>query len=93
MVPPPQAPVNPLGEATTSPSGSTSLKDTPVSAVTGSEFVIVKLSVVVPSTRRLAAPNDLLISGGSITSSVSVAGVLLVAPSLLVSAPAGIVLR
>jgi hypothetical protein len=93
IVPPSQLPANPFGVATTRPAGNVSVKATPVNAVTGSELVIVKLRVVVSFNGMPAAPNDLSIEGGSITISVSVAGSLFVAPSLLVSVPGGIVLR
>jgi hypothetical protein len=91
--PPAQEPVSPLGVATRSPAGNVSVKATPVNAVTGSGLVIVKLRVVVSFNRILAAPKDLVIEGGSITRRVSVAAVLLVAPSLLISAPGGMVFR
>lgn len=93
IVPPPQLPVCPFGVATMRPMGNVSVKATPVKAVSESELVIVKLNEVASFKRILAAPNDLLIDGGSITTSVSVAGSLLVAPWLLIRAPAGIVFR
>lgn len=93
IIPPPQLPVSPFGVATRRPVGSVSMKETPVNAVSVSELVIVKLNEVVSFKRILAAPNDLLIDGSSITTSVSVAGSLLVAPWLLIRAPAGIVFR
>jgi len=57
--------------ATVKPAGRVSVTATPVKAVPAFGFVIVKLNVVVPFNRMVAAPNDLLIEGGATTVTVS----------------------
>ncbi len=65
IVPPPQLPVSPLGVATTRPPGNVSLNPIPLSDVLAFGLLIVKLSEVEPFNGILAAPNDLLMVGGS----------------------------
>jgi len=87
-VPPPHCAVEVV--ATVKPAGSVSDTATPLNAMLVFGFVIVKVSVVVPATGIVAAPNAFMIVGGASTVSVRVAGVLF-APPLVVNAPAGIV--
>ncbi len=65
--------MTPLGDATTKPAGNESANASP-DKLTGFEFAIVNVSVVVPFTGILGAPNDFAIDGGPTTVSVSVAG-------------------
>lgn len=67
IVPPPQAPVRPFGVEITRPAGSASVKPTPVNPVVALGFWMVKLSVVVPFSGMLAAPNALAILGADRT--------------------------
>lgn len=67
IVPPPQVPVRPLGVEITKPAGSVSLKPTPVSATVVLLFWMVNVSEVDPLSGMLAAPNDLMITGGATT--------------------------
>ena len=62
---PPHVFASPFGVATTRPAGSVSVKPTPLSAVPGLGLVSVNVSVVVPFTTMLAAPNALAIVGGA----------------------------
>jgi hypothetical protein len=73
MVPPPQEPVSPFGVATVMPLGSVSVTPTPVSALPLLEFVIAKLSEVMPPAAMLEAPNALEIEGAARTVRVAVA--------------------
>jgi len=57
--------------ATVKPAGNVSVKATPDSAVAVFGLVIVKLNVVVPFSRMVATPKDLLIEGGATTVTVS----------------------
>jgi hypothetical protein len=65
---------------TVKPAGSVSVKATPFSPVPAFGFVIVKLNGVVPLKGMLAPLKFLAMDGGAMTTSVSVAGSLLVAP-------------
>ena len=67
IVPPPQVPVRPLGVEITRPAGRVSLKPTPVSVVVALLFWMVKLRLVEPFSGMLAAPNDLMMTGGPTT--------------------------
>jgi hypothetical protein len=60
---PPHMPPSPFGVATTRPAGKVSVNATPVSP-TALGLVIVKLSVVVPPSGIVGAPNILLIVAG-----------------------------
>jgi hypothetical protein len=62
IVPPPQAPLRPLGVEITRPAGSVSTKPTPVRVVVVFGLLIVKLKPVEPFSGMLAAPNALLIT-------------------------------
>ena len=84
MVPPPQDPLSPLGEAIASPAGSVSLKPTPESATVVFMFEIVKLSEVEPFSGMLGAPKLLLMEGGETTVMPAVA-VFPVPPSVEVT--------
>src|SRR5271155_1559113 len=65
MVPAPQVPVKPLGVETTKPAGRLSVKATPVRATAlAAGLVIVKLSEVEPFNATVAAPKDLVMTGG-----------------------------
>jgi hypothetical protein len=66
MGPPPHDPVTPLGVDTTRPAGSVSVNPTPVNDVPEFGLVMVKLSVVVPLSETVAAPNFLPITGGAV---------------------------
>ena len=73
MVPPPQTPVSPFGEATSKPAGRTSRKLTLVTGCVRFELLIVKLSTTEPPTGiDKIGPNDLLIVGGETTASTTV---------------------
>jgi len=65
IVPPPQEPLMPLGVETTRPAGRVSLKPTPVNVVVVLLFWMVKLSEVEPFNGTLAAPKNLMITGGA----------------------------
>ncbi len=80
IVPAPHDPVSPFGFATARPAGSVSPNPTPVSATVALGLVMVKVSVVVPFSGMLAAPNALAMLGGPITVMLAV---LLVAPAPL----------
>jgi hypothetical protein len=67
MVPPPQLPVRPLGVETTKPAGSVSVKPMPLKDVVALPFWMMKLNEVEPFNGMLAAPNDLIMTGGSVT--------------------------
>src|ERR1700722_4878962 len=67
MVPPPQAPVIPFGVETTKPEGKVSLKAMPLTDAAGFALFTVKLSAVEPFNGTLAAPNDLISTGGATT--------------------------
>ena len=67
MDPPPQVPARPLGVETTSPAGNVSLKAMPLSVVAVLLFCTVKLREVEPPSGMLAAPKDLMITGGATT--------------------------
>lgn len=67
MVPAPQEPVRPFGVATFRPTGSVSPKPIPVRATVPLGLVTVKVSVVVPFSGMLAAPNALVSVGGAVT--------------------------
>jgi hypothetical protein len=84
MDPPPQVPVRPLGVATARPGGNASVNATPVS---GTVFALAMLNVrlVVPFKEIRAAPNDLVITGGTTTATLAVA-VPPVPPSVEVTA-------
>jgi hypothetical protein len=87
IVPPPQEPLRPLGVATTIPLGNASVKPTPLSArAFAPGFVMVKLRVVVPFTGMVAAPNVLVMEGGTTTVALAEA-VPPVPPSTDVTAP------
>jgi hypothetical protein len=58
--------------ATCKPAGNESVKATPVSAVLGFGFVIVKVSVLTPPTATGSGENALAMPGGEITNKVSV---------------------
>jgi len=85
---PPQEFVTPGVLATCSPLVNVSLKATPFSAlVFAAGFVIVKVTVVVPFSEILAAPNALLMVGGATTFKRAVLLVTPVPPSVEVIAP------
>ena len=67
MVPPPQAPATPLGVEIIKPTGNVSLNATPLNAVAEFALLTVKLSEVMPFKGTLAAPNDLMMTGGATT--------------------------
>ena len=84
---PPHVSARPFGVATTRPAGSVSVKPTPVSAVAAFGLVSVNVSVVVPFTTMLAAPNALAIVGGATATTVRLAeAVPPVPPSVEVTA-------
>jgi len=93
---PPQLLVTPGVLATCNPLVSVSLKAIPFSAlVLAAGLVIVKVTVVVPFSEMLAAPNALLIVGGATTFTVAVLldrpvppSVELIAPAVLLASPA-----
>jgi hypothetical protein len=64
IVPPPQLPESALGVDTTKPEGIVSVKATPDKELLVFGFARLKVSVVVPFSATLAAPNDLAIVGG-----------------------------
>ena len=74
-VPPLQAPLTPLGLATTKPPVSVSVKLMPVNAPDELGFVTVKLKLVVPPTGMVAAPKLLVIVGGPSTVKLAVPAV------------------
>src|ERR1022692_4319978 len=61
IVPPPQAPVSPLGVDTTNPAGNVSVKPMWVNVVPALVLLMVKLSVVVPAGAMLDEPKDFAI--------------------------------
>ena len=66
IVPPPQAPVNPFGVATTNPVGRESVKAIAlVASPSSGGAVMVKLRLLLPPTAMVAKPNDLAIEGAS----------------------------
>lgn len=67
IVPPPHAPVNPLGVDITKPDGSESLNPTPVRDWVALGLLIVKLRVVAPFRGMDDAPKASVMVGGSIT--------------------------
>jgi hypothetical protein len=82
IVPPPQLPVSPLGDAICNPVGKLSVNATPASAIAfGAGFVSVNVSEVVPFRGTLSAPKALLIVGGLAT--VSAAEAALPVPPLV----------
>jgi len=93
---PPQLLVTPGVLATCNPLVSVSLKAIPFSAlVLAAGLVIVNVTVVVPFSEMLAAPNALLIVGGATTFTVAVLldrpvppSVELIAPVVLLASPA-----
>jgi len=87
IVPPPQLPLSPLGDATTRPAGNVSVKCTPLSeTVFAAGLVMVKVSEVVPLSEIEGAPKDLLMVGGAKTVMLAEA-VPPVPPSVEVTAP------
>jgi hypothetical protein len=97
MVPLPQDPVSPFGDATTVPTGKVSVKATPESAlVLAAGLVMVKVSEVVPLTAMVGAPKDFVMLGGATTETVADAvppvppSVEVVDPVVLVCMPAAI---
>jgi hypothetical protein len=66
IVPPPQLPVNPLGEDTVRPDGKVSVKPMPLSDSAAFGFERLKVSAVVPFNATLAAPKTFAIVGGSL---------------------------
>src|SRR5205085_2483527 len=85
---PPQVLLTPGVEATCKPLVNVSLNATPFSAlVLLAGLVIVNVTVVVPFSVILAAPNALLIVGGATTFSVAVLLVVPVPPSVELIAP------
>jgi len=64
---PPQVLLKPLGEATVSPGGSGSEKETPSAATVVFGFVMVKVKVEVPLSGIVVGLNALLIDGGATT--------------------------
>src|SRR5215470_16216438 len=64
---PPQEVLAPGVAATCNPEGSASVNPTPLSDTVEFGFIIVKVSVVVPPTGMVEAPNPLLIDGGPTT--------------------------
>jgi len=97
MVPLPQDPVSPFGDATTVPTGKVSVKATPESAlVLAAGLLMVKVSEVVPLTAMVGAPKDFVMLGGATTEIVADAvppvppSVEVVAPVVLVCMPAAI---
>jgi hypothetical protein len=73
IVPAPQEPVRPLGVATIRPAGIKSDISTPVSATVAFGFVMVKVTLVVPPSGIVAAPNALVTCVGDSTVIVAVA--------------------
>jgi hypothetical protein len=68
IVPPPQLPLSPLGDAISNPAGKLSVKATPVRAIAfGAGFVSVNVSEVAPFRGTLTPPKALLIVGGLAT--------------------------
>src|SRR5215471_13249554 len=85
---PPQELVTPGVLATCSPLVSVSLNAIPFSAlVFAAGLVMVNVTVVVPFSEMLAAPNALLIVGGATTFTVAVLLVVPVPPSVELIAP------
>jgi len=82
---PPQVVADPVG--TDSPAGSVSVKLIPVSASPEFGLVIVKVRLVVPPTRMLAAPKPLVMVGGEATVTVAVLLTAPVPPLVDVTAP------
>jgi hypothetical protein len=66
VIVPPHVPVKPLGVASTSPAGKLSLKAIPFRVVALLGLLMVKLSEIVPLRGIEAAPNFLLMLGGTI---------------------------
>src|SRR5580692_1352025 len=66
IAPPPQLPVNPLGDDTISPDGNGSVKPMPLSATDAFGFDRVKVSDVVPFNDTLLAPKAFAIVGGEL---------------------------
>jgi hypothetical protein len=66
IVPPPQVPVNPLGEDTISPDGNESVKPMPLSETAAFGFDRLKVSDVVPFSDTLLAPKTFVIDGGEL---------------------------
>jgi hypothetical protein len=72
IVPLPQEPVNPFGEATCNPEGKLSVKATPVSEIVlAGGLVIVNVSDVVPFKGTVEAPKAFAMAGGVATTSVA----------------------
>ena len=67
IVPEPHEPVSPLGVATASPAGMVSMKATPLSALPGLGFEMVKLKGVEPPRPMEALPKDFEIEGAEPT--------------------------
>ena len=63
--PPPHDPVRLLGVATTTPAGRLSVTPTLLNNVPAFGLVMVKLRLVLPFSGTVAAPNTLLIVGGT----------------------------
>jgi hypothetical protein len=73
IVPAGQTPLNPLGVATTSPAGRTSVKLMPVSSEMVFGFVTVKVKLVDPPTEMEGAPKEAASEGGVTTKRVAAA--------------------
>jgi hypothetical protein len=65
IVPPLHEPLNPLGEETTSPAGSVSVKPMPLKEAAAFGFTMTKVRLVLPFSAIDATPNDLVMSGGA----------------------------
>ena len=65
MVPPPQAPVSPFGDATINPAGRLSMNPAPVRVFEVFGFVIVKLRPVLPFKGIVGAPKLFVMVGGA----------------------------
>ena len=86
MAPPPQLPVSPLGVETARPSGSASVKPTPVKVSDLLGLLMLKLSEVDSFTAMVTAPKDFAIVGGATIVTLAEA-VPPVPPSFEVTAP------
>jgi hypothetical protein len=85
-VPPPHEPVNPFGDATTSPEGSESMKLMPVRMIAEFGLVIVNVRLVVPFSPIVAPPKALLIVGGGVPVHIPVGPLAVLVATLLFGA-------
>src|SRR5580658_6715911 len=82
MVPPPQAPVSPFGDATINPAGKLSVKATPVRVDDAFGFVMVKLRLVLPFSAMEVGLNALPMVGEARVAVTVRVAVLLAEPAV-----------